>query len=37
MVTLAVVAGLIALLLAASLGPARQARAMQPAPLLREE
>jgi hypothetical protein len=37
MVTLAVVAGLIVLLLAASLGPARQARAMQPAPLLREE
>jgi ABC-type antimicrobial peptide transport system permease subunit len=36
-VTLAVVAGLILLLLAASLGPARQARRTQPAPLLREE
>jgi len=36
-VTLAVVAGLGVLLLAASLGPARQARRTQPAPLLREE
>jgi putative ABC transport system permease protein len=36
-VTVAVIAGLIALLLAASLAPARQARRTQPAPLLREE
>ena len=36
-VTLAVVAGLVLLLAAASLGPARQARRTQPAPLLREE
>jgi len=36
-VTAAVVAGLTLLLLAASLGPARQARRTQPAPLLREE
>ena len=36
-VTLAVFAGLVLLLCAASLGPARQARRTQPAPLLREE
>jgi len=36
-VTLAVVVGLVVLLAAASLGPARQARRTQPAPLLREE
>jgi len=36
-VTLGVAAGLTALLLAASLGPATQARRTQPAPLLREE
>jgi hypothetical protein len=36
-VTLAVIAGLMALLIAASVGPARQARATQPAQLLREE
>jgi ABC-type antimicrobial peptide transport system permease subunit len=36
-VTIAVVAGLVLLLLAASLGPARQARRTQPAPLLRED
>jgi len=36
-VTLAVVVGLVLLLAAASLGPARQARRTQPAPLLREE
>lgn len=36
-VTAAVVAGLIALLLAAGIAPARQARRMQPAPLLRED
>ncbi len=36
-VTLAVVAGMILLLLAASVGPARHARRSQPAPLLREE
>ena len=36
-VTLAVVIGLALLLCAASLGPARQARRTQPAPLLREE
>jgi hypothetical protein len=36
-VTVAVVGGLVVLLTAASLGPARQARRTQPAPLLREE
>jgi len=36
-VTLAVVVGLIAILLLASLGPAREARRTQPAPLLREQ
>jgi predicted permease len=36
-VTMAVVAALAGLLLAASLGPARQARRTEPAPLLREE
>ena len=36
-VTLAVVLSLALLLGAASLGPARQARRTQPAPLLREE
>jgi ABC-type antimicrobial peptide transport system permease subunit len=36
-VTVAVVGGLVLLLTAASLGPARQARRTQPAPLLREE
>ncbi len=36
-VTLAVVAGLVLLLATASVGPARQARRTQPAPLLREE
>jgi len=36
-VTLSVVAGLILLLLVASLGPARQARQTQPAPLLKED
>lgn len=36
-VTAAVVVGLIALLLVAGIAPARQARRMQPAPLLREE
>lgn len=36
-VTIAVIAGLVLLLLAASLGPARQARRTQPAPLLRED
>jgi len=36
-VTLGVVAGLVLLLLVASLGPARQARRTQPAPLLRED
>jgi ABC-type antimicrobial peptide transport system permease subunit len=36
-VTIAVVAGLLLLLAAASLGPARQARQTQPAPLLRED
>lgn len=36
-VTIGVVAGLVVLLLLASLGPARQARRTQPAPLLREE
>jgi predicted lysophospholipase L1 biosynthesis ABC-type transport system permease subunit len=36
-VTVAVVAGLLLLLAAASLGPARQARQTQPAPLLRED
>ena len=36
-VTALVVAGLVLLLLAASLGPARQARRTQPAPLLRED
>jgi predicted permease len=37
LVTLGVVAGLTGLLLVASLGPARQARRTQPAPLLRED
>jgi len=37
MVTLAVVVGLVALLLIASLGPARQAQRIQPAPLLKED
>jgi predicted permease len=37
LVTIAVVAGLALLLLAASYGPARQAKRTQPAPLLREE
>jgi ABC-type antimicrobial peptide transport system permease subunit len=36
-VTLSVTVGLVLLLLSASLGPARQARRTQPAPLLREE
>jgi hypothetical protein len=36
-VTVAVAAGLMVVLLAASLGPARQARRTEPAPLLREE
>ncbi|HUF71830.1 MAG TPA: ABC transporter permease [Gammaproteobacteria bacterium] len=36
-VTVAVTAGLVVLLLLASLGPAQQARRTQPAPLLREE
>lgn len=36
-VTAAVVGGLVALLLVASLGPARQARRTQPAPLLKED
>jgi ABC-type lipoprotein release transport system permease subunit len=36
-VTLAVFVGLVLLLIAASLGPARQARRTQPAPLLRED
>jgi ABC-type antimicrobial peptide transport system permease subunit len=36
-VTLSVTVGLVLLLLAASLGPARQARRTRPAPLLREE
>jgi ABC-type antimicrobial peptide transport system permease subunit len=36
-VTLAVVLGLVLLLAASSLGPARQARRTQPAPLLRED
>jgi predicted permease len=36
-VTIAVIAGLLLLLAAASLGPARQARQTQPAPLLRED
>jgi ABC-type lipoprotein release transport system permease subunit len=37
LVTFAVVVGLVLLLLAASLGPAREARRTQPAALLREE
>jgi putative ABC transport system permease protein len=36
-VAIAVVAGIVALLIAASTGPARQARRTEPAPLLREE
>jgi ABC-type antimicrobial peptide transport system permease subunit len=36
-VTLGVVVGLAVLLIVASLGPARQARRTQPAPLLRED
>jgi ABC-type lipoprotein release transport system permease subunit len=36
-VTLAVLIGLISLLMAAGLGPARQARRTRPAPLLRED
>jgi multisubunit Na+/H+ antiporter MnhE subunit len=36
-VTVGVVAGLVALLLLASVGPARMARRTQPAPLLRED
>ena len=37
MVTLLVVAGLVSIVLAASIGPAREARRTQPAPLLRED